>query len=70
MLTLHTAWAQAFAAQGLDFALVETFTAPVRNPVVAFFLDMTRDIRALDARRRWWRATCGTFWGGRPVLVR
>jgi hypothetical protein len=50
MLALYTAWAQAFAAQGLDFALVETFTAPVRNPVVAFFLDMARDIRALDAR--------------------
>ncbi|HBH25840.1 MAG TPA: hypothetical protein DDX54_00325 [Rhodospirillaceae bacterium] len=50
MLTLHTAWERAFAAKGLDFALVETFTAPVRNPVVAFFLDTARDIRALDAQ--------------------
>jgi hypothetical protein len=50
MLTLHAAWEQAFAAQGLPFARVEALTAPIRNPVVQTLLDTARDIRALDAQ--------------------
>ncbi|MBL3676167.1 MAG: hypothetical protein JKP92_01475 [Alphaproteobacteria bacterium] len=48
MLTLHTAWAQAFAAKGLDFALAERMAAPIRDPFVAFFLDTAEKVRALD----------------------
>jgi hypothetical protein len=50
MLTLQAAWKQAFAAKGLDFALAEAYAAPIRDPFVAFFLDMAEKIHTISGQ--------------------